>query len=83
MKKSVKYGLYFVVGLVAGGFVVCGVFFFLLLLASIVYFLLLFPAFDGKWKVYIVMPWMYLCIYGYYRLTKRYTDWWCEWEKNN
>ena len=43
MKKSVKYGLYFVV----------------------------------------VMPWMYLCIYGYYRLTKRYTDWWCEWEKNN
>ena len=65
MKKSVKYGLYFVVGLVA-----------VLLLASIVYFLLLFPAFDGKWKVYIV-------IYGYYRLTKRYTDWWCEWEKNN
>lgn len=56
MKKSVKYGLYFVVGLVA-----------VLLLASIVYFLLLFPAFDGKWKVYIVMPWMYLCIYGYYR----------------
>ena len=53
MKKSVKYGLYFVVGLVA-----------VLLLASIVYFLLLFPAFDGKWKVYIVMPWMYLCIYG-------------------
>ena len=52
-------------------------------MASIVYFLLLFPAFDGKWKVYIVMPWMYLCIYGYYRLTKRYTDWWCEWEKNN
>ena len=42
MKKSVKYGLYFVVGLVA-----------VLLLASIVYFLLLFPAFDGKWKVYI------------------------------
>ena len=40
MKKSVKYGLYFVVGLVA-----------VLLLASIVYFLLLFPAFDGKWKV--------------------------------
>ena len=37
MKKSVKYGLYFVVGLVA-----------VLLLASIVYFLLLFPAFDGK-----------------------------------
>jgi hypothetical protein len=35
MKKSVKYGLYFVVGLVA-----------VLLLASIVYFLLLFPAFD-------------------------------------
>ena len=34
MKKSVKYGLYFVVGLVA-----------VLLLASIVYFLLLFPAF--------------------------------------
>ena len=30
MKKSVKYGLYFVVGLVAGVFVVCGVFFFLL-----------------------------------------------------
>lgn len=37
MKKSVKYGLYFVVGLVA-----------VLLLASIVYFLLLFPAFDGE-----------------------------------
>ena len=35
MKKSVKYGLYFVVGLVA-----------VLLLASIVYFLLLFPAFS-------------------------------------
>ena len=44
MKKSVKYGLYFVVGLVA-----------VLLLASIVYFLLLFPAFDGKWKVYICL----------------------------
>ena len=72
MKKSVNYGLYFVVGLVA-----------VLLLASIVYFLLLFPAFDGKLKVYIVLPLMYLCIYGYYRLTYRYTDWWCEWEKNN
>ncbi len=72
MKRSVKYGLYFFVGLVA-----------VLLLASIVYFLILFPTFEGKWKVYIVMPWMYLCIYGYYRLTKQYTDWGCEWEKNS
>ena len=46
MKKSVKYGLYFVVGLVA-----------VLLLASIVYFLLLFPAFDG------ITPMPCICAY--------------------
>ena len=72
MKKSVKYGLYFVVGLVA---VLCW--------QVLSIFSSCFRPLTGSWKVYIVMPWMYLCIYGYYRLTKRYTDWWCEWEKNN
>lgn len=63
--RKMKTGLYFLAGLIA-----------VLVLASAVYFLLLFPLLEGKLKVYASMVWMYLCVYGYYWWTKRYTNWW-------
>ena len=60
MKKSVKYGLYFVVGLVA-------VFFF----GSIFYFFLFFSAFCGKGEDFIFISWVFLCIFSFYRVRKR------------
>ena len=65
MKKKIKVSLYFLAGLVG-----------VLLVASAIYFLLIFPLLDGKLKIYISMIWMYLCVFAYYWLTKRYTNWW-------
>ena len=65
MNKKVKVSLYFLAGLFA-----------VLFVGSAIYFLLIIPLLESKLKIYISMIWMYLCVYGYYWLTKRYTNWW-------
>ena len=65
MKKSVKYGLYFVVGLVA-------VFFF----ARIFFFFLFFSALFGEGEGFILMSGVDLFIYWFFRVAQRDTHWW-------
>lgn len=66
-KKKLKYGLYFLLGLMM-----------VLMVTTIIYFtwILPLPVIEGKWKALAAMPWYYFWCYLYYAFTKRYTGWW-------
>lgn len=65
-KRSLKYGLFYAIGLLA-----------VIMFASALCFWII-PAVNGKWEAMSIALWMYEWYYGYYLFTKRYTKWWKE-----
>lgn len=65
-KRSLKYGLFYAIGLLA-----------VIMFASALCFWII-PAVNGKWEAMPIALWMYGWYYGYYLFTKRYTKWWKE-----
>lgn len=58
-------------------FYLIGSYLLLLSLVEAIYFLAI-PSLGGSKaiRLFLNMGWLYFCAYVYYRLTKRYTDWW-------
>ena len=65
-KRSLKYGLFYAIGLLA-----------VIMFAAALCFWII-PAVNGKWEAMSIALWMYGWYYGYYLFTKRYTKWWKE-----